>query len=135
MTRSDDRTAAQKAFDKAFNAYDEEEEGAPTLAAVETLGAKLDPSDRRRFDIEVLKAWVLPAADRLQQIEVLLMQKRDGIVYRTRDIADYLLSATIAENKQKPAIEQASQLRSSIERVLLLSPESVPISYNSNWPR
>jgi Zn-dependent protease len=112
----DNRTFPQKEFDKAFYALTEGE-STPILAVIEELGGKLDAADPRLTDLAVLKALALPIQDRLDRLELLIEQRREGNFYKISQIAGALLSSVRQDSEKKPRDEQIASLRGGLERV------------------
>ena len=102
-------------------------EGAPPLLQMEP-GARLTRPTVASSISLCSKLGSCPLRTALQQLELILKQNRDGNVYEMRDIAANLLAKTITENEQKPAAEQATQLRSAIERISPLLPDSLVVT-------
>jgi Zn-dependent protease len=118
----DTRTNSQRAFDKVFYA-----KGAPSLQEIEPLGAKLDASDPRLVDVAVRKAL---AEDNLSQLELLVKEQRDGILYKAHHIDGLLITALMRDSAGKSIDEQITSLRSALDRVSLLWPDNFQATAN-----
>jgi len=118
---ADTRTAAQVAFD---NAYDDGEESDKGLdpAALEPLARSLAADDPRRVDLAYLRIPREPYAVWRQQVEAMLAEHVDGHAYTIRRIEQDWLQQVYEHTTATPPAQRAAELTQAIERGMRLVP-------------
>ncbi|AXQ28881.1 hypothetical protein D0B54_09375 [Solimonas sp. K1W22B-7] len=115
----DTRSAQQRVFDEAYEAYtDSEDENGneARLAALRQANDKLAADDPRRVDLRLALTWEMEGAERSGELQRLVAEGREGSWQDLEDIERQWLNAVHDQHREAVPSQRAAALAAAIAR-------------------